>query len=115
MGALEMWRQRLQQSYMYARIQQLSLMPCDNQLTHGPRPSYYAQDNSISDAPFSREVLASLAAFGCDVRGGGGAGSSWKIPDDEISKRRDLRAYRIFTIDPWSARDLDDALHITVR
>jgi exoribonuclease R len=37
----------------------------------------------------------------------------WVIPEDEIARRRDLRAYRIFTIDPPNAKDLDDALHIT--
>jgi DIS3-like exonuclease 2 len=37
----------------------------------------------------------------------------WRIPEDEIAKRRDLRSYRIFTIDPPNAKDLDDALHIT--
>ncbi len=37
----------------------------------------------------------------------------WEIPPSEILKRRDLRAYRIFTIDPPNAKDLDDALHIT--
>eukprot|EP01041_Mallomonas_annulata_P000500 gene500-948_t len=37
----------------------------------------------------------------------------WTIPEEEIKKRRDLRSYRIFTIDPPTAKDLDDALHIT--
>ena len=37
---------------------------------------------------------------------------SWAIPPDEIARRRDLRSYRIFTCDPWNAKDLDDALHI---
>lgn len=39
--------------------------------------------------------------------------NSWSIPPEEIALRRDLRAQRIFTIDPSNARDLDDALHIT--
>jgi len=39
--------------------------------------------------------------------------TTWKIPEEEIRKRRDLRKHRIFSIDPWSAKDLDDALHIT--
>lgn len=39
----------------------------------------------------------------------------WSIPQKEFEKRKDLRDYRIFTIDPTSARDLDDALHIRVR
>lgn len=34
----------------------------------------------------------------------------WKIPASEIKKRVDLRSYRIFSIDPPTARDLDDAL-----
>ena len=37
----------------------------------------------------------------------------WTIPREEIDRRRDLRKERIFTIDPSSARDLDDALSIT--
>ena len=39
--------------------------------------------------------------------------SVWTIPQEEIDRRRDLRKERIFTIDPSSARDLDDALSIT--
>lgn len=39
--------------------------------------------------------------------------SHWCIPEDEILRRRDLRSTRIFTIDPPTAKDLDDALHIT--
>uniref|UniRef100_A0AAY4A3D5 DIS3-like exonuclease 2 n=1 Tax=Denticeps clupeoides TaxID=299321 RepID=A0AAY4A3D5_9TELE len=34
----------------------------------------------------------------------------WSIPPEELSKRRDLRKECIFTIDPTTARDLDDAL-----
>uniref|UniRef100_A0A665UJL1 DIS3-like exonuclease 2 n=1 Tax=Echeneis naucrates TaxID=173247 RepID=A0A665UJL1_ECHNA len=34
----------------------------------------------------------------------------WTIPPEEMSKRRDLRNECIFTIDPATARDLDDAL-----
>lgn len=37
----------------------------------------------------------------------------WKIPDEEVSKRLDLRKQRILSIDPVTARDLDDALSIT--
>ena len=36
----------------------------------------------------------------------------WKIPQEEINLRRDLRSKRIFTIDPITAKDLDDALSI---
>mmetsp|Transcript_19664 Transcript_19664/g.34248 ORF Transcript_19664/g.34248 Transcript_19664/m.34248 type:complete len:1170 (-) Transcript_19664:203-3712(-) len=35
----------------------------------------------------------------------------FRIPEDEIKRRRDLRtSHRIFTIDPATAKDLDDAL-----
>ncbi|XP_038574530.1 DIS3-like exonuclease 2 isoform X2 [Micropterus salmoides] len=34
----------------------------------------------------------------------------WTIPPEEMRKRRDLRKECIFTIDPATARDLDDAL-----
>ncbi|EQC34969.1 hypothetical protein SDRG_07765 [Saprolegnia diclina VS20] len=36
----------------------------------------------------------------------------WVVPDDEVARRRDLRDWTIFSIDPWNARDLDDALSI---
>jgi len=36
----------------------------------------------------------------------------WKIPQEEIDKRLDLRDKRIFTIDPITAKDLDDALSL---
>lgn len=36
----------------------------------------------------------------------------WKIPASEMKKRVDLRRCRIFSIDPPTARDLDDALSI---
>jgi DIS3-like exonuclease 2 len=35
----------------------------------------------------------------------------WKIPDEEFAYRKDLRNLCVFTIDPATARDLDDALH----
>ena len=34
------------------------------------------------------------------------------IPSEEIEKRRDYRKNCVFTIDPLTARDLDDALSI---
>ncbi|XP_039265619.2 DIS3-like exonuclease 2 [Styela clava] len=35
----------------------------------------------------------------------------WKVPQQEYSNRRDLTKECIFTIDPATAKDLDDALH----
>ncbi|MDZ4698238.1 MAG: ribonuclease R [Rhodothermales bacterium] len=42
-------------------------------------------------------------------------GISSDIPEAEIRRRTDLRARRIFTIDPETARDFDDAIHIEER
>ena len=36
----------------------------------------------------------------------------WTIPEQELASRRDFREEIVFTIDPLTARDLDDALHI---
>ena len=36
----------------------------------------------------------------------------WSIPEEEMQKRLDMREERIFTIDPRTAKDLDDALSI---
>ncbi len=36
----------------------------------------------------------------------------WRIPEAELKQRLDLRKRRIFTIDPVTAMDLDDALSI---
>ncbi|XP_061790965.1 DIS3-like exonuclease 2 [Nerophis lumbriciformis] len=54
-------------------------------------------DVDFSD--FSDEVLACLPK-----------NLPWTIPPEEMTKRRDLRKECIFTIDPATARDLDDAL-----
>jgi ribonuclease R len=37
------------------------------------------------------------------------------IPEEEIRRRTDLRSRRIFTIDPETARDFDDAIHLSPR
>ncbi|CAI5702817.1 unnamed protein product [Peronospora effusa] len=42
----------------------------------------------------------------------GTSGEKWEIPEEEFQKRRDFCETQIFSIDPYNARDLDDALHI---
>lgn len=56
------------------------------------------ESNSIRHADFSSPVLRCLPPM------------PWSIGEDEVAKRLDLRAKRIFTIDPETARDLDDAV-----
>lgn len=57
-------------------------------------------ENGIDYSEFDSRVNESLPA------------TPWHIPDSEFSYRRDLRSHCIFTIDPATARDLDDALHV---
>ena len=58
--------------------------------------------NDIDSSPFSQEVLDCLPKC-----------LPWKIPQKELESRRDFRDVCVFTIDPATARDLDDALHCT--
>ena len=70
---------------------------------------------------FNESVHACLESFRIQGEENAGSGyidqdssaTTWSIPSEEIKKRRDLRSKRIFTIDPATAKDLDDALHIT--
>lgn len=50
-----------------------------------------------------------LKVFARDIDAGT---KEWKIPQEEIDRRLDLRSKRILTIDPITAKDLDDALSI---
>ena len=58
--------------------------------------------NDIDSSPFTQEVLDCLPKE-----------LPWKIPEEELESRRDFRDVCVFTIDPATARDLDDALHCT--
>ncbi|KAL5207299.1 hypothetical protein ABZP36_031734 [Zizania latifolia] len=57
-------------------------------------------ENAISDAEFSCESMACLPH------------NCWKIPQEELEVRKDLRNILTFTIDPPTATDLDDAISI---
>ncbi|KAL1420101.1 hypothetical protein MTO96_004592 [Rhipicephalus appendiculatus] len=39
-----------------------------------------------------------------------GVTTDWKVPEEELSGRRDFREELVFTVDPKTARDLDDAI-----
>lgn len=54
----------------------------------------------VDDDQFMPEVLACLPP------------TPWSISDNEIRVRRDFRQQRVFSIDPPTARDLDDALSV---
>ena len=54
-------------------------------------------------------IFESLKVFSRDVDA---ESNEWIVPQEEIDKRLDLRQRRIFSIDPVTAKDLDDALSI---
>jgi protein SSD1 len=59
------------------------------------------KDNNVSSEEFNENVTKCLPAI------------PWTIPEKEFEIRRDLRSTRIFTIDPSTANDLDDAVSCT--
>uniref|UniRef100_A0A1I7TMR4 RNB domain-containing protein n=1 Tax=Caenorhabditis tropicalis TaxID=1561998 RepID=A0A1I7TMR4_9PELO len=59
-------------------------------------------EHQIDHREFSDECLESLPISTAE---------DWKIPESEYEYRRDFRNEIVFTIDPKTARDLDDALH----
>lgn len=56
--------------------------------------------NKVDYSDFSPRILKSIPE------------GDYEIPANVLRKRRDLRKERIFSIDPPTAKDLDDALHI---
>eukprot|EP01134_Creolimax_fragrantissima_P003939 CFRG3939T1 len=57
-------------------------------------------DFDVSTDPFSDDVINCLPI------------KTWSIPAEEYASRTDFRNERVFTIDPATAKDLDDALSI---
>jgi len=63
----------------------------------------------LFDLEYPEEVLDSLKVF---ENGINKETKEWAIPEEEMKKRVDLRDTRIFTIDPKTAKDLDDSLSL---
>ncbi|ORY83588.1 hypothetical protein BCR35DRAFT_265184 [Leucosporidium creatinivorum] len=63
------------------------------------------KDCNFSSEDFSEAVVKCLPP------------TPWSIPERETNEavRRDFRSSRVFTIDPETARDLDDALHVVAN
>lgn len=86
------------------------------------------QQYGVDHGEFRPEVLASLDGFrenvvpvrpdgtplpeGEAVEGADDMPTAYRIPPEERERRRDLTGLRIFTIDPSTAKDLDDAVHV---
>ena len=69
-----------------------------------PETEGFLAEYNIDDGPFPEEALGCLPK---DL--------PWTIPREELAKRKDLRSECIFTIDPSTARDLDDALSMKLK
>ncbi|KAL3677411.1 hypothetical protein R1sor_027359 [Riccia sorocarpa] len=62
-------------------------------------------ENDINNKPFAKQVLDCLPPL------------PWSLAAEELQNpnRRDLRHLRVFSVDPPGCRDIDDALHCTLR
>lgn len=75
----------------------------------------YLIQNDIKDEPFSDEIIEEMREFASkeeEQNDGTTASVPWRASAEERASRRDFTGHRVFTIDPTTARDLDDALHI---
>ena len=59
---------------------------------------------NVDTRPFSHKVLRCLPEDG----------KNWKIPQDEIDRRLDIRHLCICSVDPIGCKDIDDALHCRI-
>ncbi|CAI5715116.1 unnamed protein product [Hyaloperonospora brassicae] len=80
---------------------------------------YTGIETGISAILFKHGLQAHTADFDSSILNEldekyGASGEKWEIPSEELQNRRDFRDTQIFSIDPYNARDLDDALHIRV-
>jgi VacB/RNase II family 3'-5' exoribonuclease len=83
---------------------QTSALLIDNNVDHGDFPEDALQELSatfLKPLPTSTSTDSSIPT----------TYSPWQIPPEELSSRRDLRSLCICTIDPITAKDIDDALH----
>lgn len=85
-------------------------------------------DNEVEEVPFSEAALACLPSGDecpIDIEAGCVAECStakrptrcglldWKVSDEEVLRRRDLRkTHRVFSVDPRGCQDIDDAMSI---
>ncbi|OAE18374.1 hypothetical protein AXG93_1783s1030 [Marchantia polymorpha subsp. ruderalis] len=80
-----------------------SLEPVENTSSAGGKVILF--ENDINNKPFSQQVLDCLPPL------------PWSLPAEELQNpnRRDLRQVRVFSVDPPGCKDIDDALHCTLR
>jgi len=67
----------------------------------------------VDHGEFPTHVLEESQTVVASGQYSNGTESGWKPTEEMYKGRRDYRKQRIFTIDPTTAKDLDDALHVT--
>mmetsp|Transcript_24188 Transcript_24188/g.67006 ORF Transcript_24188/g.67006 Transcript_24188/m.67006 type:complete len:913 (-) Transcript_24188:596-3334(-) len=67
----------------------------------------------VDHGEFPTHVLEESQSVVASGQYSNGTESGWRPTQDMYEGRRDYRKQRIFTIDPTTAKDLDDALHVT--
>ena len=70
-------------------------------------------ENNVDHGEFAPAVLNDVEKCVKSGRFFEGDEMGWKPTEEMCRGRRDYRNHRVFTIDPTTAKDLDDALHIT--
>jgi len=82
----------------------------ENGVDHGDFPAAVLRDvdEAVKSGRFLEEDKT-RSGSGVDVERDMG----WRPTEEMCRGRRDYRNHRIFTIDPTTAKDLDDALHVT--
>eukprot|EP00526_Cylindrotheca_closterium_P002831 CAMPEP_0113629878 /NCGR_PEP_ID=MMETSP0017_2-20120614/15516_1 /TAXON_ID=2856 /ORGANISM="Cylindrotheca closterium" /LENGTH=1018 /DNA_ID=CAMNT_0000540305 /DNA_START=64 /DNA_END=3117 /DNA_ORIENTATION=+ /assembly_acc=CAM_ASM_000147 len=70
-------------------------------------------ENQVDHGEHPPDVLEECQTVVASGEYSNGAESGWRPTPEMYKGRRDYRTQRIFTIDPTTAKDLDDALHIT--
>ncbi|XP_010539635.1 PREDICTED: DIS3-like exonuclease 2 isoform X2 [Tarenaya hassleriana] len=65
-----------------------------------PQIKAILHQNSVCHSDFSPDSLGCLPHL------------PWEVPEEEVQRRKDLRNLCVFTIDPSTATDLDDALSV---
>eukprot|EP01125_Pyxidicula_operculata_P009607 TRINITY_DN3156_c0_g3_i1.p1 TRINITY_DN3156_c0_g3~~TRINITY_DN3156_c0_g3_i1.p1 ORF type:complete len:1138 (-),score=238.79 TRINITY_DN3156_c0_g3_i1:21-3404(-) len=66
--------------------------------------SLLLSENSIATTQFTKNMLADLPAHTPE--------NPWKPSEKDIKNRRDIRSWRVMSIDPIGSQDIDDALSV---
>jgi len=86
----------------------------ENRVDHGEFAPDVLKDveDAVKSGVYLMDGSKSQNSSSSESKKRNGAELGWKPTPEMLKGRRDFRSERIFTIDPTTAKDLDDALHI---